>query len=140
MNKLQKTLAFLVASIPLLGCSSNSDPNHPNTTTHGMVELSNGLDIYGEIETYKSENGKKLTRVTKDLGNHRVVVYDDGSRVWAELTSHYGGREIREGSRLTYSYGGEKFPIWRPYAFRNSKAYQDTAKMLGEQLKKDSQE
>ena len=121
MGKLEKIIGAGILALAL-GCSKSQQSDvreQPNIRT---VTFSNGMSAYGKVEILKS-NRREITIVHSD---YDMEIHDEGA---GNVYVIYQGRKL---PNLTYSYGSRKFPVWEPYAFRESKEYRETARELSE--------
>lgn len=89
--------------------------------------LSNRMHVYGCM--YEGPMGKNGKILSVDTGSSRMTVYDEGN---GQPYVIQGGNKRTD---LTYGYGSKRFPIWEPYAFRESSEYREMQRILSDQLR-----
>ena len=121
MGRLEQIIKNGILALTLVGCSKTQESVQPK---HRTVTFSNGMNAYGRVEVLRSD----LRETTIVHADHDMEIHDEG---FGNVYVIYEGRRL---PNLTYGYGGRRFPVWEPYAFRESQEYQDMARELSRQL------
>tara|TARA_Y100000310_G_C20609188_1_gene777121 strand:+ start:699 stop:1394 length:696 start_codon:yes stop_codon:yes gene_type:complete len=124
MNRLEKIVGVPLLAISIgLGIKYSKEiigvfPFSSSNENSRSVVLSNGMSVYGWVETEGKGDNKKTI-----IHNRHYTVHDEGPGNVYAVDPETG----RRATSLTYEWAGKDFPIWEPFAFREGQHYWDAA-------------